>query len=106
MALGFISGLAGAAIPALGATALYLIFRAVKSMKTGSQLGFQLQNLAVWLAMALSATAVEVFSPATNFTAALVCWIVVSVVGGLIVQFGPREGEPEDDLPLIVAGGE
>ena len=107
MAFGFLTALPGAvAVPALGATTLYLILRAVKSMKTGSQLSFQFQNLATWLGMALAATAMDAFTPGINFTAALVCWIVISVVGGLIVQFGPREEEPEDDVPLIGAGGE
>ena len=48
MAFGFISALPSVVgIPALGATVLYLLFRAVKSMKTGSELSFQLQNFAV-----------------------------------------------------------
>ena len=107
MAFGFLTALPGAvAVPALGATTLYLILRAVKSMKTGSQLSFQFQNLATWLGMALAATAINAFTPGINFTAALVCWIVVSVVGGLIVQFGPREAEPEEDMPQIGAGGD
>ena len=107
MAFGFLTALPGAvAVPALGATTLYLILRAVKSMKTGSQLSFQFQNLATWLGMTLAATAIGAFTPGTNFTAGLLCWIVVSVVGGLIVQFGPREEEPEDDVPQIGAGGD
>lgn len=52
-AFGFIIALPNfVSIPALGATVLYLLFRAVKSMRTGSELSFQLQNLAVWLGMA------------------------------------------------------
>ena len=107
MAFGFLTALPGAvAVPALGATTLYLMLRAVKSMKTGSQLSFQFQNLATWLGMALAATAIGAFTPGTNFTAALICGIVVSVVGGLIVRFGPREEEPEVEVPQLVPGEE
>ena len=116
MAFGFLTALPGAvAVPALGATTLYLILRAVKSMKTGSQLSFQFQNLATWLGMALAATAIDAFTPGINFTAALVCWIVVSVVGGLIVKLGPRDPalpEPADPtatarpLPLTDRSGD
>lgn len=105
MAFGFISALPQVVgIPALGATVLYLLFRAVKSMKTGSELSFQLQNLAVWLGMALGATAIGAFSTGTNFAAAFICWIVMSVVGGMIVRFGPREEEAGDGVPRIQAG--
>ena len=105
LAFGFLTALPSvAAVPALGATTLYLVLRAVKSMKTGSQLSFQLQNLAAWLGMALAATAIGAFSPAVNVAAALVCWIVISVVGGLIVQFGPREEEPDGEMPKLVPG--
>ena len=107
MAFGFLNALPVAvAIPALGATALYVLFRAVKSMKTGSQLSFQLQNFAVWLGTALASTAIEAFDPRTSFMAALICWVVTSVVGGLIVQFGPREEEPEVEVPRLVPGEE
>ena len=102
MAFGFLSALPFAvAIPALGATGLYVLFRAVKSMKTGSQLSFQLQNFAVWLGTALASTAIEALDPRTSFMAALICWVVTSVVGGLIVQFGPREESAEDDVPRL-----
>ena len=105
MALGFITALPGlVVIPAFGATVLYLVVRALKNMKSGSQLSFQLQNFAVWFGLAMGGTAIGAGGEA--FTASLVFWIVSSVVGGLIVQFGPREEEPGDDRPLIGAGGE
>lgn len=105
MALGFITALPSVVgVPALGATVLYLLFRAVKSMKTGSELSFQLQNFAVWLGMALGATAIGTFTPALNLTAALICWMIGSLVGGMIVRFGPREEAAEDDGPRIGAG--
>lgn len=108
MAFGFITALPNiVAVPALGATVLYLLVRAVKSMKTGSELSFQLQNFVVWLGMALGATAIGAFSTGTNFTAAFICWIVISVIGGMIVRFGPREEEETgDDVPRIKAGEE
>ena len=94
MALGFFTALPGAVgIPAFGATVLYLVVRALKSMKSGSQLSFQLQNFAVWFGLAMGGSAIGVEA----FTPALVFWIVCSVVGGLIVQFGPREEEPETE---------
>ncbi len=105
MAFGFFTALPNVvAIPALGATVLYLLFRAVKSMRTGSELSFQLQNLAAWLGMALSATAIGAFSPGVNFAAAFICWIVVAVVGGMIVRFGPREEMAHDEVPQMRAG--
>lgn len=70
-ALGFITALPGVVgIPAFGATVLYLIVRAVKSMKSGSQLGFQLQNFAVWFGLAVGGTAMEAFPGVETFTAA------------------------------------
>ncbi|MDE2678403.1 MAG: hypothetical protein F4107_08715 [Gemmatimonadetes bacterium] len=106
-AFGFVLALPNfVSIPALGATVLYLLFRAVKSMKTGSQLSFQLQNFAVWLGTALGATAIGAFSTGTNFASAFICWIVISVIGGMIVRFGPREEEAGDGVPRITAGEE
>ena len=104
MALGFITALpALVGIPAFGATVLYLVVRALNNMKSGSQLSFQLQNFAVWFGLAMGGTAIGV---GETFTAALVFWIVSSVVGGLIVQFGPREEEPEVEVPQLVPGEE
>lgn len=106
-ALGFITALPGVVgIPAFGATVLYLIVRAVKSMKSGSQLSFQLQNFAVWFGLAMGGTAIEAVALGEAFAAALVFWIVSSVIGGMIVQYGPREEEPAGDVRRIGAGGE
>lgn len=107
MAMGFIFALPNVfAVPAFGATILYLVVRAVQSMKKRSQLGFQLQNFAVWFGMAMGGAATGAFVDITNFFAMLICWIVTSVVGGMIVQFGPSEEEPEADTPRLVPGGE
>ncbi len=103
-ALGFITALPEVVgIPAFGATILYLIVRAVQSMKRGSQLSFQLQNFAVWFGMFVGASAIGVMSDFETLEMFLTLWIVTSGVGGLIVRFGPRE-EPENDLPRIGPG--
>lgn len=97
MTLGFITALPGVVgIPAFGATVIYLVVRALQSMKKRSQLSFQLQNFAVWFGMAMGGTAIGAVSDIETLAAALIFWIVSSVVGGLIVQFGPREEEPAD----------
>lgn len=107
LALGFITALPGLiGIPAFGATILYLVVRAVQSMKKRSQLGFQLQNFAVWFGMAMGGTAIGAFADIETLTAALFFWLVCSLVGGMIVQFGPREEEPGDDVPRLVPGRE
>ena len=101
--LGFMTALPDAlGITAFGATVIYLVIRALQSMKPGAQLDFQLQNFAVWFDVrgrdGIGADA-EVFAMAFLFG------IVSSVVGGLIVRFGPREEEPEDEAPRIGPGG-
>ena len=42
----------------LRTTVLYMVVRALQSMKKGSQLSFQLQNFAVWFGMAMGGTAI------------------------------------------------
>ncbi len=107
MALGFITALpAVVGIPAFGATVLYLVVRALQSMKKRSQLSFQLQNFAVWFGLAMGGTAIGGVPYGETFAAALVFWIVSSVIGGLIVQFGPREEEPEGEVPRLAPGQE
>lgn len=104
-AMGFITALPEAiGIPAFGATVLYLIVRAVQSMKRGKQLDFQLQNFAVWFGMFVGGAAIEVIPTDEWFAGAFLLWVVTSVVGGLLVKFGPREEEPEDDVPRLGPG--
>lgn len=92
----------GGAIAASGATAIYLILRAVQAMKRGSQLDFQLQNFTLWFVSTLILSAAfEV----EGFMLSLLCWILTSAIGGLLVRFGPREEEPEEEVPRIEAGG-
>ena len=107
LALGFITALPGVVgIPAFGATVLYLVVRALQSMKKGSQLSFQLQNFAVWFGLAMGGTAIGAFADAETFAAAFLFWLICSLVGGMIVQFGPREEEPQDGVPQLVPGKE
>ncbi len=104
-ALGFITSLPGPiGIPAFGAAVLYLIVRTVQSMKRGAQLDFQLQNFAVWFGLFIGGTAIARFADLEVLSVALLFWIVSSVVGGLIVRFGPREEDPEDEAPRIGPG--
>lgn len=105
MALGFLTALPEiVGISAFGASVFYLVLRAVQSMKKDSQLGFQLQNAAVWFGMAMGATAIGVFPDQEIFVGAFMLWLFGSVIGGLIVRFGPREEEPEDDARRIGPG--
>ena len=104
MVLGFLSlvqDLVGLTV--LGAVVLGLILRAVEAMKKRSHLSFQLENLAVWFGLAVAGIAGGVFAP-EMLLFAVVAGIVLSVVGGLIVAFGSREEEPEDDVPRIGPG--
>ena len=92
----------GGAITGAGATGIYLILRAVQAMKRGSQLDFQLQNFTLWLVATLIISAGGGFE---GFVLAVLCWILTSVAGGLLVRFGPREVEAEDEVPQLEAGG-
>lgn len=104
-ALGFITALPGQfAVSAFGATVLYVIVRAVQSMKRGAELDFQLQNFAVWFGLLIGGTAIPRFRDIEVASIALLFWIVSSVAGGLIVRFGPREEDPEDEVPRIGPG--
>ena len=104
--LGFLTALPNAfGITAFGATVIYLLIRALQSMKRDAQLDFQLQNFAVWFGMFIGGTAIGAWSDIAVLGYALVFWIVTSVVGGLIVRLGPRGEEPEDKAPRIGPGG-
>lgn len=85
----------GVAWLGFGGTVFYLVTRALNSMKRGAQLDFQLQNLAVWFGGAVGAWAADVLWAEEVFGMAFVTWFLISVVGGLLVKFGPREEEDE-----------
>ena len=76
-----------------GGTVFYLVVRALNSMKRGAQLDFQLQNLAVWFGGAVGAWATDVLWAGDVFGMVFVIWLLSSVLGGLLVKFGPREEE-------------
>ncbi|MDE2719317.1 hypothetical protein [Candidatus Palauibacter polyketidifaciens] len=102
-AFGFIFATSlGGAIAASGATMIYLILRAMQAMKRGSQLDFQLQNFTLWFVSTLILSAAF---DVEGLMLSLLCWILTSVIGGLLVRFGPREEEAEDDIPQLEAGG-
>ena len=102
MAMGFITALPEAiSIPAFGATILFVLLRALQSMKRGAQLDFQLQNSVAWFGMFIGGAATGILGDFEVFGMAFMLWIVTSVVGGLLVRFGPRDEEPEDDLPRL-----
>ena len=104
-AMGFITALpAVLSVPAFGATVLYLIVRALQSMKRGAQLDFQLQNFAVWFAAGAAGEAIGFVDDGAAAALALLLWIVTSVAGGLLVRFGPRQEEPDDDVPRLGPG--
>lgn len=104
-AMGFITALPEAiGIPAFGAMVMYLIVRAVQSMKRGAQLDFQLQNFAVWFGMFVGGAAIEVIPTDEWFAGAFLLWAVTSVVGGLLIAFGPREEEADADVPRVGPG--
>ncbi|MYA33602.1 MAG: hypothetical protein F4037_00610 [Gemmatimonadales bacterium] len=83
----------GGAVAGSGATAIYLILRAVQAMKRGSQLDFQLQNFTLWF---VSTLIIAAGVGVEGLMLTLLCWILSSVIGGLLVRFGPREEEPEE----------
>ncbi|WP_420447484.1 hypothetical protein [Candidatus Palauibacter sp.] len=97
----FATSLPGA-IAGSGATLIYLMLRVVQGMKRGSQLDFQLQNFTLWF---VSTLIVSAWHGVDGLILTLLCWFVTSVAGGLLVRFGPREEEPEDETPRIEAGG-
>ena len=103
LAFGFLFALSlGSAIVGSGATVIYLILRAVQGMKRGSQLDFQLQNFTLWFMATLIVSAAHGFE---GLMLTLLGWILTSIVGGLLVRFGPREETTEEDVPQIESGG-
>ena len=103
---GVLEGISGpAAFLGSGGAVLYLLLRAVQSMKRGAQLDFQLQNFALWLGTMVSGLAAGVMNDEAFTAAIFFAWLITSFLGGLLVRFGPREEEAEDEIPQIEAGG-
>ena len=104
VAIGFIISLQEPARPlAIGGALVYLLLRAIRSMKLGAQLDFQLQNFVLWLGVAVGGWASEMFFADDVFMAAFMAWFVTSVLGGLLVHFGPREEREEMVAPSPAA---
>ena len=100
VAAGFVTALEEPARPlAIGGVVLYLVLRAVQSMKLGKQLDFQLQNFVLWLGAAMGSLATETFYPEEVLVATFLAWLTMSVLGGLLVEFGPREAEEDSEPP-------
>ena len=100
VATGFVTALEEPARPlALGGVIVYLVLRAVQGMKLGKQLDFQLQNFVLWLGAAVGSLASQAFFPEEVLVATFLAWFATSVLGGLLVQFGPREAEEEAEPP-------
>ncbi|WP_423928257.1 hypothetical protein [Candidatus Palauibacter sp.] len=106
LACGFIISLevTGAAL-GVGVSVIYFLLRAAQSMKRGSQLDFQFQNFALWFGTVIGALATDFFFPGEIIGPVLLVWLATSLVGGLLVRFGPREDAPEEEVPQIEAGG-
>lgn len=105
IAYGFVLTLSeSAAFLGFGGVVLYLVLRAVQAMKRGDQLDFQLQNFAMWLATMVSGIT-GVFDDEMFSAAILFAWLMTSFLGGMLVRFGPREAEPEEEVPQIGPGG-
>lgn len=82
---------------ALSGTIGYLLWRAIQSMKRDSQLDFQLQNLALWFGTALGVTISLPILADDAIGMTLLIWLIAAVVGGMIIKFGPRDEEPEQE---------
>lgn len=78
-----------------GGTVLYLLARALQSMKRKTQLAFQLENFALWFGAAVGGWAMDILWAEDVLGIALVAWFLSSVVGGLLVRFGPGEEDEE-----------
>ena len=90
-ALGILAGLG------LVGTVVYLIVRTVDCIRRRAQLDFQLQNFAVWFGTAVGAMVTDLFTFADDeIGVVFMIWVITSLLGGLLVRFGPRdeEGDP------------
>ena len=98
MAMGFFTALpAVVGLTAFGGGILYLVTRAIQSMKRGAVLDFQLQNFALWFGILFGDMAIRSRQDSEVLAFVVGWWIVSSVVGGLLVRFGPREEACDDE---------
>ena len=103
-AVGFLTTISDeAAILGIGTAVMYLLLRALQSMKRGSQFDFQLQNFALWLGTMVAATA-SGFFVFDVFGGVFLAWFFSAILGGLLVRLGPKE-EEEEEPPRIGRGG-
>ena len=114
-AMGFLAAFAGGGAAStvwpmlgwlgFGGTILYLVARAVESMKRGAQLDFQLQNLVLWFGVSVGALATDLLWADEILTVAILVWFLTSVLGGLLVRFGPKDEDGDDPTRQIGPGG-
>lgn len=78
----------------------YLFWRLVQSMKSGGQLDFQLQNLALCFGLAAGVTVSYPILADDGIGIALATWLVAALVGGMLIRFGQREGEDGGPAPM------
>ena len=98
MAMGFFTALpAVVGLTAFGGGILYLVTRAIQSMKRGAVLDFQLQNFSLWFGILFGDMAIRSRQDGEVLAFVVAWWMVSAVVGGLLVRFGPREEIREDD---------
>ena len=98
MAMGFFTALpAVVGLTAFGVGVLYLVTRAIQSMKRGAVLDFQLQNFSLWFGILFGDMAIRSRQDGEVLAFVVAWWMVSAVVGGLLVRFGPREEIREDD---------
>ena len=98
MAMGFFTALpAVVGLTAFGVGILYLVTRAIQSMKRGAVLDFQLQNFSLWFGILFGDMAIRSRQDGEVLAFVVAWWMVSAVVGGLLVRFGPREEIREDD---------
>ncbi|MCY4398195.1 MAG: hypothetical protein OXE96_02470 [Gemmatimonadetes bacterium] len=106
VALGFLFTVSqGPAMLGFGAAVMYLLMRALQSMKRGSQFDFQLQNFAVWFGAAIASLATGFFPPEQVFVGTFIAWFFSSILGGLLVRLGPKEEEEGDEEPPRIGRG-
>ena len=98
MAMGFFTALpAVVGLTVFGGGILYLVTRAIQSMKRGAVLDFQLQNFSLWFGILFGDMAIRSRQDGEVLAFVVAWWMVSAVVGGLLVRFGPREEAREED---------
>lgn len=86
-------GFAAAAWLGFGGSMFHLLVRALHCMKRKSQFVFQIENFVLWFGATVGAWATDILWASDVLGMAVVAWFLTSVIGGILVKFGPREEE-------------